>query len=269
MTTRESLRTLLKAAGLMDVAREARGVAGSLPWLRDNSRFWLRGAGDGLPMPPLHLVRASTGTSSLAWLVQGGTLAADSIRALLAKHGIDIRSLGSILDFGCGCGRVLRHWAGLPAEVYGADYNRGSIDWCRRRLTFARCTVNGLAPPLPYEREQFDLIYALSVFTHMPEPLMMAWMREMERVLKPGRFLIISTHGEAYVSRLTPAQQADFKAGRAVVVDQESAGTNRCGAYVSEDYVRRRLAGGFQVLDFVPQGAKGNPVQDLVLLQKS
>lgn len=253
----------------MDVAREARGVAGSLPWLRDNSRFWLRGAGDGLPMPPLHLVRASTGTSSLAWLVQGGTLAADSIRALLAKHGIDIRSLGSILDFGCGCGRVLRHWAGLPAEVYGTDYNRGSIDWCRRRLTFARCTVNGLAPPLPYEREQFDLIYALSVFTHMPEPLMMAWMREMERVLKPGRFLIISTHGEAYVSRLTPAQQADFKAGRAVVVDQESAGTNRCGAYVSEDYVRRRLAGGFQVLDFVPQGAKGNPVQDLVLLQKS
>lgn len=263
------MRALLKAAGLMDVAREARGAAISLPWLRENSRVWLRGAGDGLPVPPLRLVRASTGTSSLTWLLEGGKLAAGSIRDILAAQGIDIRSLGSILDFGCGCGRVLRQWAPLSAAIHGADYNPHAVEWCRRHLQFARCQHNGLAPPLPYEREQFDLVYALSVFTHLPEPLMFDWMQEMGRVLKPQGLLIISTHGTAFLDQLSPEQQADFGAGRAVVKDQSSAGTNRCGMYFSEDYIRHRLAAGFDVLDFVPQGAKGNPPQDLTLLRRA
>jgi hypothetical protein len=93
-------------------------------------------------------------------------------------------------------------------------------------------------------------------------------MREMERVLSTDGFLIISTHGEAYLGELTPDQQAQFRAGQAVVKDHESAGTNRCGVYVSEEYIRTHLAARLRVVDFVPQGATGNPVQDLVLLQK-
>lgn len=269
MTARHEVKTLLKSAGLLDVARGARDAATSLPWLRDNSRFWLRGSRDGLPIPPLHLVRSSTGTSSLEWLFRGGALAADSIRRILARNGRDIRDVRCLLDFGCGCGRVLRHWAGLGAEIHGSDYNSRSIAWCRDHLTFATCQVNGLKPPLPYRDGQFDLIYALSVFTHLPEPLIDAWMREMERVLSTDGFLIISTHGEAYLGELTPDQQAQFRAGQAVVKDHESAGTNRCGVYVSETYIRTHLAARLRVVDFVPQGATGNPVQDLVLLQKT
>jgi SAM-dependent methyltransferase len=163
---------------------------------------------------------------------------------------------------------VIRHWAKQDAAIHGCDYNRTSIEWCRRNLTFARFEVNALQPPLPYRDEQFDLVYALSVFTHLPEPLQFAWMREMKRVLKPGGFLIFSTHGEPYLGDLTPDQQADFRAGRAVVKERDDAGTNRCGVYVSEAYVRTRLADGFRMVDFLPQGATGNPLQDLVLFQK-
>lgn len=259
---------MLKSAGLLDFAREARDVVSSLAWVRNNSKIWLRGAADRLPVPPLHLVRAATGTSSLPWLFEGGTLAAGSIVDILSSNGVSIRDLESILDFGCGCGRVIRHWADLGAAIHGCDYNRRSIGWCRRNLTFARFEVNRLDPPLPYQNGHFDLVYALSVFTHLPDPLLFAWRREMERIVKPGGFLIVSTHGEPYLGQLTPAQQAEFRAGRAVVRDQESAGTNRCGVYMPEAYVRTRLAGAFRVVDFRPQGAKGNPLQDLVLLQK-
>jgi 2-polyprenyl-3-methyl-5-hydroxy-6-metoxy-1,4-benzoquinol methylase len=269
MTIRQGIRALLKTTGLLEVAREARGVASSLAWLQDNSRFWLHGSDDGLPVPPLSLVRSSTGTSSLFWFFQGGALAAESITGVLAENGADIRQFSSILDFGCGCGRVIRQWAGLDAAIHGCDYNRKSIDWCRRHLTFARFDINALEPPLPYDNEQFDLVYALSVFTHLPEPLLFAWMRELQRVLSRGGFLIVSTHGDAYLSDLTPDQQAQFHSGRAVVKDHESAGTNRCGVYVSEAYVCQHLADGFQLMDFLPQGAKGNPPQDLVLFQKS
>jgi 2-polyprenyl-3-methyl-5-hydroxy-6-metoxy-1,4-benzoquinol methylase len=268
MIIRHSVRTALSSAGLLDVAREARDAVAGLAWVRNNSTVWLRGAADGLPVPPLRLVRASTGTSSLPWLFQGGALAAGSITGILSKNGISIRDVGSLLDFGCGCGRVIRHWARLGAAIHGSDYNARSIAWCRRNLTFARFEVNQIAPPLPYQQGQFDLVYALSVFTHLPEPLMFAWMREMERILKPGGFLIVSTHGEPYLGHLSPGQQAEFRSGRAVVKDEESAGTNRCGVYLPEAYVRTRLADGFRVVDFRPQGATGNPPQDLVLLQK-
>src|SRR5262245_13129545 len=268
MTLRKRVRTLLDAARLLDLARETRDTATSLKLPREISRFWLHGAMDGLPVPPLRRVRSSTGESSLAWMFQGGAMAAESIEGILAKNGIDIRTCTSILDFGCGCGRVIRHWAELDAAVHGCDYNRRPIEWCRRNLAFARFEVNALAPPLPYENRQFDLVYALSVFTHLPEPLLFAWMREMDRVLKREGLLVISTHGEPYLAELTPEDQARFRSGRAVVREQDSAGTNLCGVYLSEEYVRTRLAEGFRVIDFLPQGAKGNPPQDLVLLQK-
>jgi SAM-dependent methyltransferase len=144
-----------------------------------------------------------------------------------------------------------------------------SIRWCRRNLTFASFEDNALAPPLPYRDGQFDLVYALSVFTHLPGPLLFAWMGEMDRIVKPGGFLIVSTHGEPCLGQLSAEQQAEFRAGRLVVKDRESVGTNRCGVYMSEEYVRTRLAGRFRVVDFLPQGAKGNPPQDLVLLQNT
>jgi SAM-dependent methyltransferase len=201
-------------------------------------------------------------------MFRGGALAAESISGVLEKHSIDIRSFASILDFGCGCGRVIRHWARLDAAVHGCDYNPRAIEWCRRHFPFARFEVNALSPPLPYGAGQFDLVYALSVFTHLPESLALAWMREMERVLNVGGWLIVTTHGESCLGDLTPEQQSQVRRGRAVVKDEGSAGTNRCGVYVSEEYVRRHLAERFQVVDFLPRGAKGNPPQDLALLQR-
>lgn len=269
MKGRHALRQALDAAGLLDIAREARDVAGSAPWLRDNARFWLHGAGDGLPVPPLRLVRSSTGTSSLRWYFDGGVLAAESITGILAAHGVDLQRLRSLLDFGCGCGRVIRHWAGLPGSIHGCDYNRQSVRWCRRHLTFAEFAVNELRPPLPYEDGRFDLVYALSVFTHLPEPLLFEWLRDLRRVLSIDGWLIVSVHGEAYVHELSRDQQREFRDGRLVVKGADAVGTNRCGVYFSEAYVRRHFSDGFRLVDFLPRGAKGNPAQDLVLLQKT
>jgi SAM-dependent methyltransferase len=259
---------LLKALGALDAAREARDSIQSLRWFRANWLYWRRGAPDRLPIPPLRLVRLTTGTSSLAWTFEGGALAAESIRGVLEKNGVDIGRLESILDFGCGCGRVVRQWADLGAGVHGCDYNPAYLAWCRRNLPFARFERNALEPPLPYRDQQFDLVYALSVFTHLPERLLQPWMRELRRVLKPGGFLIITTHGEAYVDGMNADEQRKFHAGEVVVRGEDAAGTNRCGVYFSEQFIGSTLAEGLRVVDFVPRGARGNPHQDLMLLQK-
>jgi hypothetical protein len=116
----------------------------------------------------------------------------------------------------------------------------------------------------------FDLVYALSVFTHLDATGQGFWITELSRVLKPGGFLFITTHGESYRPRLAPRDQEHFRSGRLVVLKSRRAGSNDCAAFHPESYVRRSLAGagGFEVVAFVPEGAWGNPHQDAYLLRK-
>lgn len=93
-------------------------------------------------------------------------------------------------------------------------------------------------------------------------------MRELRRLTAPGGYLLISTHSRAYLNQLGPEGREDFPENRLVVRHPEVAGTNQCGAFHREEYVRAQLAGGFEVLEFIPEVAKGNPGQDVYLLRK-
>jgi SAM-dependent methyltransferase len=226
-------------------------------------------AQDRLPVPPPRLIVRVAGTADVGWFLESGRLAAESIGASLGRHGRRIEELGSLLDFGCGCGRVTRRWVDLHAvDVHGADANERAVAWCRANLPFARFSSNGLAPPLAYADESFDLVYALSVFTHLPEDLQLAWMRELERLLRPGGFLLLTTHGERYRERLSSEEQAAFDAGHLVVRWPEGAGSNLCSAFHPQAYVQERLAARLDVAEFVREGATGNPHQDLYLLRR-
>ena len=264
---RLAFKAALRCLGLLDTARQARDAVAALRWIRHNRRFLRRGGGDGLPVPPARLLVLTIASPSAEWFIQSGRAAADSIRELLARNAVPIAQIGSMLDFGCGCGRVVRHWADTRMRVHGCDYNADLVDWCRRRLPFARFDTNNLEPPLRYADASFDLVYALSVFTHLPQTLQQRWIAEMARVLTPTGYLIVSTHGEAYLERLTEVERDRFRAGQLVVHHDEEAGTNRCGVFFSEGYLRRHFAPGFVVRDLTPRGARGNPPQDLALLQ--
>jgi SAM-dependent methyltransferase len=226
-------------------------------------------ADDGLPVPPPSLIVRVAGTPDVEWFLRGGRLAAGSIRAALWRQGRRIEELGAVLDFGCGCGRVTRNWLALrDTDVFGSDMNEDAVEWCRRNLPFATFEPNGLAPPLAFDTASFDLVYALSVFTHLPEELQLLWMRELERVLRPGALLLLSAHGEHYVPRLTAEERERYARGEVVVRWEEVAGTNLCTAFHPPEYVRERLAAAFEPLDFVAEGAKGNPHQDLFVFRR-
>src|SRR2546422_521375 len=114
-------------------------------------------------------------------------------------------------------------------------------------------------PPLPFADRQFAVVYALSVFTHLPEPLQNAWMQEIRRVVRPGGHVILTTHGAHYLNELDPDDRTRFASGQLVIKREDRPGSNVCGAYHPEAYVRDRLAHGFTVVDFVAEGAAGNP----------
>jgi SAM-dependent methyltransferase len=262
-----TIRALLRRTGLLPWARDVRALVRRVRFLPENVRYW-RGPHEALPVPPLRLIDLVSGQPDIPWFLEGGRRAAASLREALGAQGVAMESLGTLLDFGCGCGRVVRHWSGLPGEVHGSDLNPALVEWCRRHLRFARFERNGLAPPLPYREGSFDLVYALSVFTHLPEALQLPWMGEVRRVLRPGGFLAITTHGARYAAELAPREREAFAAGRLVVRESGEAGSNVCGAYHPPEYVRSTLAAGFEVRELRPEGAMGNPHQDLWVLRR-
>jgi SAM-dependent methyltransferase len=212
---------------------------------------------------------AVAGSPEASVFLDGGRLAAENIREILGRHRIAMQDLGSILDFGCGCGRVLRFLKDLEqqTELHGTDYNRHLADWCRRHLPFVRIGINGGAPPTRYPSAKFGLIYALSVFTHLTEFAQKAWMDEFHRILRPGGFLLLTLHGAHYISRLNDVERSRFLAGGLVVRRVSGAGTNLCSVFHPEAYVRQHLARGFEIVDFMPDKARGNPCQDAWLLR--
>jgi SAM-dependent methyltransferase len=221
-------------------------------------------ADGGPPLPPRRLMVRVAGTADAEWFLRSGRAAYDAITAHVPLAGNE-----SILDFGCGCGRVTRYWDGFNGSVAGSDVNRKAIEWCRENLGFASFLENGLAPGLDTGGGEFDLVYALSVFTHLTDALQLAWRDELHRVLRPGGRLLITTHGRSYLSRLDEDERERFERGELVVRWADIPGTNLCSAYHPERYLRETFAQGFTFVELDPEGARGNPTQDLVLLRKN
>jgi SAM-dependent methyltransferase len=116
------------------------------------------------------------------------------LRMLPAGYELEGRRL---LDFGCGAGRTLRHFldeAG-SAEIWGCDIDQESIDWLQQNLCPPLHVVrNEAAPGLPFEDGHFDVVWALSVFTHLADSWA-AWMLELHRVLADDGILIATSIG--------------------------------------------------------------------------
>ena len=243
------------------VAKGVDAVGLTKPAFRLRERLRARRAGevpsigaDGLPLPsPLLMIRVVGHADCDAFLAHGRACA-ETVRRLVEEQGSELGATGSMLDFGCGCGRVLRQWAGLDGvRVVGSDYSRELVDWCRENLPFAEVRRNGAAPPLPASDSEFSLIYAFSVFTHLGETAQLAWMRELERVLEPGGLLLFTTKGDVHARRqLAEPLLSRYRSGDFVSTLPKAAGTNLCAAFTPRVWVERRLLGDLELVSHHP-----------------
>lgn len=202
-----------------------------------------------------------------------GRDACRNIERCLLETGVPLETFRSILDFGCGCGRITlwmaRHMA-AGAELHGTDTDAEAIAWCRDHVP-GRFATNAPLPPLEYSDSTFDLIYAVSVFTHLDEERQVQWLDELRRVLKPGGTLLFSVHGEQVWKRVV--RRRDHVAilhEHGFLFNRSAKMSGICPdwyhtSYHTREYVMTRIGALFEATTYIPGGMG---VQDAVIVRK-
>ncbi|HEV3321667.1 MAG TPA: class I SAM-dependent methyltransferase [Solirubrobacteraceae bacterium] len=225
-----------------------------------------------MPNPGDDLIARVVGGPDHTWFYWSGQESVCEIERTLAIADRSFDSFTSILDFGCGCGRMLL-WMeelGQTRALHGTDIDAEAIAWCREHIPYAKLSVNGGDPPLPFADGAFDLIFNHSVFTHIDERRQDAWLAELHRVTQPGGFLVLSTHGEVALGDDPWGIRNGLESEGIVFMDGVIAPDFPLpdwyqNTYHAPWYVFEHWGKWFEIRGYVPGGALG--VQDYILLE--
>jgi SAM-dependent methyltransferase len=87
---------------------------------------------------------------------------------------------GTVLDVGCGGRPYEKTFFAAATKYIGTDYLSDR----------SRPDIISFASQLPFQAEAFDTVVSTEVLEHVPDP--QRALNEMQRVLKPGSYLILS-----------------------------------------------------------------------------
>jgi SAM-dependent methyltransferase len=221
----------------------------------------MRGDAPDLPLPPLELaarVGVAAGAEPMRFYLDEGRRLKTVIEGMLPPGWSWTGKRA--LDFGCGSARVLRHFAAeaVHAQFMGCDVDRPSVGWAARHLSPPfRFFANEATPPLELPRASLDLIWAMSVFTHISDSWA-DWLCEMHRLLVPGGLLVASFLGEGMWEALMLSPYNEDEVGMAVARKWDGPAA---WVFHSEWWLREHWGRGFEVQRVVrpPRSTDGSP----------
>ena len=200
-------------------------------------------------------------------------------RALREYFDHDYADYEAILDWGCGCARVAHFVAELaPQKLVGIDIDPDNIQWCKKNIPLAQFHRIDLNPPTPFADENFDLIYGISVFTHLSEADQERWLAELLRLTKPGGAVLMSVQSEIAFFRadsdfqrfLALEKEGFYVYGRCPDLDEVLPEMKESEYYKnvfhSRRYIYERWSRYFEVVDVIDAVIAGH--QDLVIMRR-
>lgn len=187
------------------------------------------------------------------------------------------QEMPTILDWGCGTGRIIQHLHQFHpyALLYGADTNFDMISWNQKHINDVYFTEIPSTPPTSFPLNYFDLIYGISVFTHLSATLQNQWIVELARICKPGGIFLVTTMGLYYEKQLLKSEknkliengivEKEFKTNKRIHI-----GNRNYAVYETAAYFGSLIKDHFTLLQYFdgvnyPDKFGG---QDLWILQK-
>jgi SAM-dependent methyltransferase len=162
-------------------------------------------------VPDAALQQLWNGTSGAALAAQGAAFYR-KLCERYERHGDCTLAESTVLDFGCGWGRLTRFLARdvEPGRLYGCDPVEQILDVARRARVPATFARSDFVPErLPFEGP-FDLAFAFSVFTHLSERCHEACLRALHTALRPGAILVVTIRPPAYLGLTLPPGEPTY-----------------------------------------------------------
>jgi SAM-dependent methyltransferase len=162
----------------------------------------------GFPAPEMQsLTVGSAGRGTLKEALNFYT----HVKNVCAKHGRPIRPGSEILDFGVSWGRIIRFFLkDVDAEtLHGVDTSPEFLGAAKDTGVPGHLHLIDPLGRLPYDSGSFDLVYAYSVFTHLPERVQDHWLLEIQRVLKPGGIFVATVEPPRFLDFFMGLNTAD------------------------------------------------------------
>jgi SAM-dependent methyltransferase len=112
---------------------------------------------------------------------------------------------GSVLELGCGAGRLTGHLSEVAREVHGVDLSPAMVAYCRQAYPRATFTVGDLRDLSGFQSGSYDAVVApFNVLDVLDDPERARVLEEIRRLLVGGGLLIMSSHNRGHVPRVSP-----------------------------------------------------------------
>jgi ubiquinone/menaquinone biosynthesis C-methylase UbiE len=220
-------------------------------------------------VPPDSLIQRVHGSGGVASFVAAGKVLAFDLDSAIQMAGVPLPKGANVLDFGCGPGRVAQWFQKIHPDInlHGCDIDPEPIFWAKENIS-GQFVQSGHAPPLPYADSQFDLVYSVSVFTHLPEDMQFQFLEELQRVTRPGGYLLLTTHGASLASRSRPLTEEERTLETKGFLYRVGGGVSGLPGFYqntfhTSKYIHRTWSRYFDIRFILKQGI--NAHQDLVI----
>lgn len=120
---------------------------------------------------------------------------AESIKILMNEN-----NLRTVLDVGCGTGKLVEYLKKCGFEAIGCDKELQAVITSKKMNNIR--VVHGSATKLPFKNNSFDIITSISVIEHLTPREVEKFIAESKRVLKPNGYIFIVTPNYATPIRL-------------------------------------------------------------------
>ena len=127
---------------------------------------------------------------------------ADLVERSIVKYGLEpISNQPRILDWGCALGGVAlilsdRH----DLTVHCADVDPHSLRWLSKSGTRVVTHQLPFTPNLPFDDNSFDLIYGISVLTHLSPESQPGYLKELARITAPSGLVMLTIASQGAVA---------------------------------------------------------------------